>query len=383
MDLSEFEYRPENLPKDKTENLKFMANLREKWKAEIVQDEELKNYMNKFQGGDIESFAKTIVDRKMRLLKDLDWLIRRHEYAPEIKHRKEAEKAIELIQQKKLFNIQCLWRANQFEHPLLRCTYDFHFWEEHVNDCPFLDPASVEDIQLMQAYLRKPELEYTPRYLWVDYQDYHELLKMEDDHYVNMPPWYEYYDQYRNTGNLLKLPDLRSKHERMLMAAVRKEEAKKEKEKEKENPKPLVVLDKRKYFDNHNEIEKYFKTFEKDKHFMEINREHKIYMKEVKEKNDDDLDMAIYTLRQAKEPIEMVGGKDWKEAIKETAQRYKNLMVADDLDLLQEANALFTELGISTAKEDLTEQLNEHGGFMVKRLKQGALLLGIEPDKYW
>lgn len=379
MDLSEFEYRPENLPKDKTENLKFMANLREKWKAELLQNENLKSYMNYYRGGDFESFTNYIVDRKMRLIKDLDWLIKRHDYTPEIKHRKEAEKAIELIQHKKLFNIQCLWRANQFEHPLLRCTYDFHFWDRHVNDCPFLDPVSTEDIQLMQAYLRKPDVELTGLFLWIGYQDYDELLKMEDDHYINMPPWYEFYDGYRNTGNLLKLPDLRTPYEDMLWDAVRKEN----KRKEKENPIPPVVHDKRKFFHNSDKIDKYFKTFEKDKHFKEINKEYSKYMKEVMERNDDELDMAIYTLRQAKETIYMVGGKEWKEAIKETAQRHINLMVADDLDLLHEADALFTELGISTSKQDLTEEALEHSNGVIRNLKNGALLLGIEPDKYW
>ncbi len=379
MDLSEFEYRPENLPKDKTENLKFMANLREKFTAEVLENEKLKKYMECYQMADIERFAKYVVDKKMNLLHHLDWLIRRHEYTPEIKYRKEAEKTIELIQQKKLFNIQCLWRANQFEHPALRCTYDFFFWERHINDCPFLDPVSIEDIQLMQAFLRKPDVHIPERYMLVGYQEYDGLLKMEDDEYIHMPPWYTLYDEYRNTGNLLKLPDLRTQHEKLLMDALRKEEQRKE----KENPKPPVERDKRPYFYEHKQLIQYFKLFEKDKHFLEIYKEDKIYMKELETTNDDDLDLAIYNLRKVKEPVYVDGGKDWRDAIKEAAQRHINKMVADDLDLLYEADAMFNELGISTSKEDLTDALNEHSGFMVKRLKQGALLLGIEPDKYW
>ena len=43
-------------------------------------------------------------------------------------------------------------------------------------------------------------------------------------------------------------------------------------------------------------------------------------------------------------------------------------MVADDLDVLYEVDALFEELDINTVKEDLTKEALEHSNHMVKAL---------------
>ena len=58
-------------------------------------------------------------------------------------------------------------------------------------------------------------------------------------------------------------------------------------------------------------------------------------------------------------------------------------MVADDLDVLYEVDALFEELDINTVKEDLTKEALEHSNHMVKWLKEAAIIAGEEPNKYW
>jgi len=383
MDLSNFKYKEENLPKDHNERNIFFEKLREEIKAELKQDEALKKYVEKFQSADLDDFILYIAERKIQIVSSQNWIIQSSEHTPEIKYRKEAERAIELIQQKKLFNIQCLWRANQFEHPLLRCTYDFHFWETHIHDCPFLDPVSPEEIQLMQSYLRMPNSELTQFGGWsMSFQDYESILETEGatEDYIYMPEWYEFYDGFRGTSYLLKLPNLRGQQEDDLRDAWQQDRARKE----KENPTTTqYVTDIRPYFNVFSEVDNYFKNFEKDNFLKELNSLYRAEQQAYMDTEDMDFDWALEILKEANEPVYMVGGKEWKEAIKETAVRFINLKVADDLDLLYEADALFNELDISTVKDDLTKEILEHSQQMVDRLKKAALLTGTEPDKYW
>ena len=387
MNWSDFKYYEKNLPENYIDRKKFLEDLKIKWRKELMNDEHLKKYTENFQSHspiDFESFVFQIVEQKCHLVNCQNLFISRKDYTPDIRYRKEAERAIEWIQQKKLFNIQCLWRSNQFEHPLLRCTYDFHFWENHIHDCPFLEPVSEQEIKTMQMYLRSPNSEPLQfHHFLLSFQDYEELLETEGDeeHYINMPDWYEFYDGYRGTGSLLKLPDLRGQQEVSLRAVLLAEN----KRKEKENPPPIqnTNIDTRPFFWVHDEVTNYFKLFEVDNFFKELHTLSKEESKKFQEEEDSELDEALEILKEVKEPVYIVGGKEWKEAIKETALRYINKMVADDLDVLYEVDALFEELDIDTVKEDLTKEALEHSNHMVKWLKEAAIIAGEEPNKYW
>ncbi len=387
MDWSEFKYEKSKLPQEPSEYAKFMDALKIKWHEELVNDENLKRYIEKFRSHspiNFESFVFQIIEKKLHLINCQSLFISRKDYTPDIRYRKEAERTIEWIQQKKLFNIQCLWRANQFEHPLLKCTYDFHFWEKHIHDCPFLEPVTQQEIQTMQIYLRSPNSEPLHfHHFMLSFQDYDELLETEgdDEQYINMPDWYEFYDGYRGTGYLLKLPDLRGQQEERLRAISLAEN----KRKEKENPTSPqnTNIDTRPFFWMHDEVSNYFKLFEEDIFFKELNNISKEESKKFEEEEDYEFDQALEILKEANEDIYIVGGKEWREAIKETALRYINKMVADDLDVLYEVDALFEELNISTVKEDLTEEALEHSKHRVKWLKEAAIKAGEEPNKYW
>ena len=46
------------------------------------------------------------------------------------------------IQQKKLFNLQCQWRAEAITIPEITISYEFTYWEKFIEQCPFLPPIS-------------------------------------------------------------------------------------------------------------------------------------------------------------------------------------------------------------------------------------------------
>ena len=77
------------------------------------------------------------------------------------------------IQQKKLFDKQCQWRAETFTHPAIETTSDFNYWEKNILNCPFIDPITEEDVALyiefLQEYLGE-DLTFLGR--WQDYNSY-------------------------------------------------------------------------------------------------------------------------------------------------------------------------------------------------------------------
>ncbi|MBK6276590.1 MAG: hypothetical protein IPF58_18750 [Saprospirales bacterium] len=74
----------------------------------------------------------------------------------------------------------------------------------------------------------------------------------------------------------------------------------------------------------HDEVTNYFKLFEVDNFFKELHTLSKEESKKFQEEEDSELDEALEILKEVKEPVYIVGGKEWKEAIKK--QQYINKM---------------------------------------------------------
>jgi hypothetical protein len=136
---------------------------------------------------------------------------------------KEAEKCFEQIQQRKLFNLQCRFRAGMIRIPEIGSVWEFTFWEQHIKQCPFLDPVTEEEVDL---YLKYVESEYFDLegvaflHGWQSYDDYHReynLVDYDDDDEEEqeevLPPWYRFYDLHMGTSEMLTYPDLRGERE--------------------------------------------------------------------------------------------------------------------------------------------------------------------------
>ena len=74
----------------------------------------------------------------------------------DLKYYNEAEKNLWLIQQKKLFNQQCLWRAEKITLPEVEITADFQYWEEHIKVCSFLEPITEDEFNIFVDYFNDP-----------------------------------------------------------------------------------------------------------------------------------------------------------------------------------------------------------------------------------
>ena len=152
----------------------------------------------------------------------------------------EANERMWEIQQKKLFNLQCEWRAGLLDLPGVETGAEFAAWGNDITRCPLLSPISPDDVALYRAYLLSDDCvdvgaDVMGQPNWQEYDLFRQWHRLEEagsdspghdlgqhlpagmqDSFGNLfnllfryPEWYAYYDLYRGTGPLLRLPDER------------------------------------------------------------------------------------------------------------------------------------------------------------------------------
>ena len=200
----------------------------------------------------VEAFIEQYAQRKARYVFDGP---RRSKYfeAESTEVQERAQARLWDIQQKKLFDLQCKWRAGLFQHPAIHVTDQFDYWGRHPDRCPFLPPITPDEVALYQDYLADPDCregDWTRQRHSPDWQGYMNLRATyyedelallppdshvfdededdeedaddydeddeddddwgeEEDDQPAYPAWYRFYDQHHGTGHLRHLPNLR------------------------------------------------------------------------------------------------------------------------------------------------------------------------------
>lgn len=152
------------------------------------------------------------------------------------------------IQQKKLFDLQCRWRAEQITLPGVRHTEEFRQWEKYIEYCPWLPPLTADEVALYEAYLRSDSYEPNRNWSWQAYDTFRRTAEGNDDSddddddsdddsdgytaadrrdYRTLPAWYQYHDAATGAGSLLALPDVRGDKEAYYIGITEADKAEK------------------------------------------------------------------------------------------------------------------------------------------------------------
>ncbi len=327
-------------------------------------DEKAKAWLNQFRPDSLRSALDSYAYRKAGWIinKERNAWYREHEA---LKYKNEAEKCLGNIQQKKLFDKQCLWRAEQFKHPAIETTQDFFYWECNVLNCPFLDPVTQEDVDLYISFLETyfgENLSFLGS--WQDYDSYNSdrptIIKMmnkpveendaeeedaeeEDTADELMPPWYQFYDTHRGGGSLLLLPDVRKPKELAYANAAIIEE---QKEYEK---KPAAPVDPRPSLNLHEDgmLLDFIEEYEKDsKEVLDA-----YHINEDPDQDDEGLEEALedawFKLSDCKEPFPIARGiTDWREALIMTAEQWEHKSIIKLLPIVYDEYIFRRQCGI-------------------------------------
>jgi len=309
-------------PREKT-----FKEVQKEMEEDLRTNERYKAYLSQYNSngaGSIDSLARMKADVTVNGKRRQN-----HEEEEVMSLRKRADMSIWNIQQRKLFDLQCKWRAGSIDLPGIETTYDFEYWSELIQRCPFLPPITQEEYDLYHDYVLSDDFDDCEQYStsWQTYV----VLKMwdeeEDDEDDSYPAWYSYYERFKGGHDWRLLPDTRGDKEHEYWRLAHKDLFAK--------ASSTTVQDKRPYLATwvYEEREKFFKVCEPDllRHFYAYEREADW------EDAEDRLRQAIWTLLDFDEALPMEYNDDWKEGIFRAARR------ADQLRLAKACDAAFKE----------------------------------------
>lgn len=348
LNFNNFEYARLKSLANGEEKQTLLEELKHKFIHEVKESETCRNYFSKYDPESIDEFIVEYAKTKTEILGSYDYYLKL--YDESVNENEEfilnARFVLNCILQKKLFNLQLQWRAEQIKIEEIQSSYEFTFWERNIEHCPFIPPVTTHELEVMKSFLQKNSF-YSLRF--IEWQSYDELMeKDEDGLYDNIPDWYDYYDGVFGTGQLLLLPDTRGVKEEFYLQIVRDENEKaREKENKNKPPQPPYVP---KLYHWFNETFEFAMQCESDKYFKALLKLwHKRYYPEYKDKEYDNerVDEAIRTLEDADRPVMLSSSLVWHQAIIDGAERYETDKTLESLDAVYEEYMTLIDLGIS------------------------------------
>lgn len=220
-------------PQEEKEKAIWRQQKHLEFKKELKSNEKFMKFLEKTYPFARQGFIDEYARDKVRWLEwgkfHIEWLERE-----DLQWLNDATDRLEEIQQKKLFDIQCLWRAEKTELPEIKTTFDFKYWEDNILNCPFISPITESEVDMYIQYLQSENFENTQGFLdrW---QDYEEIKQAYNDGNANrnFPDWYDFYNGRTGLPVYLLLPDIRGEKEEFYLSLWREENEKKAKEKQK------------------------------------------------------------------------------------------------------------------------------------------------------
>ena len=312
---------PKGLPENAQKDINRTLN-RQKLISEIEHElrthPRYKEFFDRYHPKSVEIFIHNFTLQKANWIEFGEMYSRMQEERA-LKYSEIAYKKLWEIQQKKLFNLQCQWRAEQIELPGIVLTFDFLRLERMITECPFISQITEDEYELYRDFILSGDFEIESFFdnRWQDYEEYKQEYN-DASKGSSIPEWYEYYDGRMGTETLMTLPDIRGEREMFYINLQREEEKKDNPAKfsPKENP------DKRPYLFHYDDkvVEKFVENLE-DARVNQYYRAHKENEK-INVYYDDELNEAIETLKEAGN-IEFDYSGNWRDSVLTTAKNYK------------------------------------------------------------
>lgn len=254
--------------------------------------------------------------RKAQAIKD-DWKIR-------------AMNCLAMIQQKKLFDLQCEWRANKVTIPEIEISYEFTAWSKSIFDCPFLPPITESDMNMMRQYLQETPLDFT--YDAYPFRQEYDEIKNDAQ---QLPPiyknsWYHHHNQCTDNDLLILVyPDLRGAKEKYYIDLAQKErfstEAVSFTANVAEEAPSLPLLE----FDEETMLD-FAKRFD-DKVFYTRCLERRHWYAPYKTEKMTQVEKELELLMRTDTLIPIESHEDWTEGIRRAAERLRREIVLEHL----------------------------------------------------
>ena len=348
--------------------------LKIKWRAELKQNEAVQNYFKNYSDSSVKSFVDSYLSYKYLWFKYGDMY-------KEMNDRNEsqwielAHDHLQIILQKKLFDLQCLWRAEQIKLEGVSVCFDFDFWENDIFNCPFLEPITESDMAMYQDYLAKGEAEIERFSIGSEWQNYEEIKEayLADNGESEMPAWYEFHNLRTGNTKLLLLPDIRGEKEQFYSNLYFKNKA------IEDAKQGLPAINKN--FDSRPSLSFYDKQitsfFVKTFESKEIQNKCNAYNEINSNEADEYYEEIFRELLEAKEFVPIKANYNFKEALVLAYNDYRGKKLSAHLPMALEQYHFNIKMGFS-AEKDNTNFYNELRENYVNRFLEGRVLNGEE-----
>ena len=313
-----------------------------------------------------------------------------------LQYREAAVRLLWQIQRKKLFDLQCRWRAGQVTIPDVSIIEDFEYWDGRLHRCPFLPPITDEEFALYRAYAQSADFE-PDLYNAQDYDTFRTEHTAADNAGIAIPEWYLFHNVRTGHDALLLLPDVRGEremHYRQVLNAHRSARAAAEKaatgEPEVPPPPPPAPPDPRPrllWHDYHQDTKgneehvayDFLRRFAPEPGVLQ-------HLRAVNSTRFDDrphIKAAFELLLEVRDttPIPIEAHADWREALKLTAARYEREQTLAALDIVYDDYRMREQLGLAHAPYNEYPESNRIQ-LLIGRLDvlKGRILCGEPPE---
>ena len=193
--------------------LRESNSLYKQWLKEYDEMEGIDAFFERYPAGTKTKFLSSYITKKYLWHQQGDLCLKKHQERKQQWIYK-AYEHLGAILQKKLFDMQCLWKAEQVTIKEIEISFDFEIWEQNVLNCPFIDLITEDEIRMYQDFLMQDDLDIDDTE-FDGWQGHYEIKKGYTisglSHYV--PAWYDYHNRRTGENLVLTLEDIRGKKE--------------------------------------------------------------------------------------------------------------------------------------------------------------------------
>lgn len=322
--------------------------LKIKWHKEILENDSMQEYFKNFNPHSIDTFISFYLAEKYLAYKYADSYQRRAD-TKRSRWIDAAEKHLKIIQHKKMFDAQCLWRAEQIQLEGVAISFDFRCWIKDILNCPFIEAVTEDDIRMYQDYLATTDFDYRDDDDFHDMQNYdrfRENYHGDEDEGTPLPDWYDYHNLRTGNSSLLLLPDIRGEKEDFYIELFRDDAC-------KDAPPPAPYVPDTRGILMTSDIEKmtfFVKTFEDEETRVKYGN----YLAVNKKQEDTDFDLGdlLYDLKNEEEVFPIAAHHDYREALFKAYNSFYAKKLAEYLPIAHQQYLFNRQMGLITKAPD-------------------------------
>jgi hypothetical protein len=365
---------PPHIQKTIDEEYRYAA-MTEQFKQELSTDPRYQAYFDLFLPDSIQPFIHDYALRKTQWLRYGEMWVW-HDERRQLHWYEAAYRHLWLIQQKKLFNLQCLWRAEQITLPGIEICADFSYTGECIECCTLIPPITEAELAAYGEFISSSAVNLEEDYNnWQDYATWKGEQFQLGDSDINYPAWFAFFDERFGTKSLLDLPDIRGEKENKYLDLWRNERD--QQCEQTEALRPPEPTDPRPDLDefNYDIQEAFIRQFE-DKtlleYFLVRNRRNRDELPWPY--HDEYLQKVLDFLWEIEEELPSEAAETWQDGLLRTKDRYERQQFLAALPAAYQDYRQRIELNIPIPRKSRSRDLYER----VRQIQRRHILRGRE-----